>query len=149
MVGFGQIWSDSVGFGWSWSNSVGFGRSWSELVGVAPGRGPVGVLICHNYVSERRWGSYYINMKNPSSHLHNNILYFIITQVAFENMVQCPDGHLFCTECLQRYSKEATYGQGKTKLFCMTDGCDTTFPLSQLRKALSEEQMQVRVKQFY
>jgi len=64
------------------------------------------------------------------------------SEVAFENMVQCPDGHLFCTMCLQRYSKEATYGSGKTKLFCMTEGCDTVFPLSQLRKALPDDLMQ-------
>ena len=56
--------------------------------------------------------------------------------------MQCPDGHLFCAMCLQRYSKEATYGQGKTQLFCMTDGCGTIFPLSQLRKALPDDLMQ-------
>lgn len=57
-------------------------------------------------------------------------------EVAFDDMIQCLDGHLFCTTCLQSYSKEAVYGSGKAQLFCMTDGCDSTFPLSQMKKGL-------------
>jgi len=55
---------------------------------------------------------------------------------AFEDMVQCLEGHLFCASCLMNYAKEAAFGQGKAALTCMTDGCDGTFPLSQLKKAL-------------
>lgn len=55
---------------------------------------------------------------------------------AFEDMVQCLEGHLFCASCLMNYAKEAAFGQGKASLFCMSDGCDGTFPMSQLRKAL-------------
>lgn len=55
---------------------------------------------------------------------------------AFEDMVQCLDGHLFCASCLMNYAKEATFGQGKTTLVCMSDGCEGTFPMSQLKKAL-------------
>ena len=55
---------------------------------------------------------------------------------AFEDMVQCLEGHLFCASCLMNYAKEATFGQGKATLSCMTDGCDGNFPLSQLKKAL-------------
>lgn len=55
---------------------------------------------------------------------------------AFEDMVQCQEGHLFCTSCLMNYAKEAAFGQGKAALTCMTDGCDGTFPMSQLKKAL-------------
>ena len=63
-------------------------------------------------------------------------------EVAFEEMVQCLDGHLFCTTCLQCYSKESIYGSGKVQLFCMTHGCDSTFPMSQLKKALQEGMME-------
>ena len=55
---------------------------------------------------------------------------------AFEDMVQCLEGHLFCASCLMNYAKEAAFGQGKAALTCMTDGCDGTFPMSQLKKAL-------------
>lgn len=55
---------------------------------------------------------------------------------AFEDMVQCLEGHLFCASCLMNYAKEATFGQGKATLVCMSDGCDGTFPMSQLKKAL-------------
>ena len=55
---------------------------------------------------------------------------------AFEDMVQCLDGHLFCASCLMNYAKEAAFGQGKTTLVCMSDGCEGTFPMSQLKKAL-------------
>ena len=41
-------------------------------------------------------------------------------------------GHLFCSECLKRYANEAIFGQGKMQMFCMTDGCDSSFPLSKL-----------------
>ena len=55
---------------------------------------------------------------------------------AFEDMVQCLEGHLFCASCLMNYAKEAAFGQGKAALVCMSDGCDGKFPMSQLRKAL-------------
>lgn len=55
---------------------------------------------------------------------------------AFEDMVQCLEGHLFCASCLMNYAKEAAFGQGKAALVCMSNGCDGTFPMSQLRKAL-------------
>lgn len=55
---------------------------------------------------------------------------------AFEDMVQCQEGHLFCASCLMNYAKEAAFGQGKAALTCMSDGCDSTFPSSQLKKAL-------------
>ncbi|XP_072044355.1 uncharacterized protein [Amphiura filiformis] len=57
--------------------------------------------------------------------------------VTFDDMIQCSDGHLFCQMCLQRYAQEATYGEGKAQIVCMTDGCESTFPRSQLQKALS------------
>ncbi|XP_030840461.1 uncharacterized protein LOC578116 [Strongylocentrotus purpuratus] len=60
-------------------------------------------------------------------------------EVTFENMIQCLEGHLFCQTCLQRYTKEAVYGQGKATLCCLEDGCDSVFPRSQLEKTLTKE----------
>ncbi|XP_060067162.1 uncharacterized protein LOC132547423 [Ylistrum balloti] len=57
-------------------------------------------------------------------------------EVPFDNMIQCYEGHLFCEDCLQRYAKEAVFGAGKADLQCMTDGCDASFPVTQLSKAL-------------
>ena len=57
-------------------------------------------------------------------------------EAAFEDMVQCMEGHLFCSDCLRSYAKEATFGQGKALLTCMTSGCDSTFPVSQLQHCL-------------
>ena len=63
-------------------------------------------------------------------------------EIIFEEMVQCSEGHLFCVECLQNYSKEAIYGSSKLTLSCMTQGCETTFPLSQLKRALNEDMLE-------
>ncbi|KAK6170736.1 hypothetical protein SNE40_019051 [Patella caerulea] len=68
----------------------------------------------------------------------------------FENMVQCFDGHLFCKTCLQSYVKEAVFGSGKLDLSCMTDGCDSSFPGSQLELCLAQdvlEKYQDRVRE--
>ena len=34
-------------------------------------------------------------------------------EFVFDKMVQCFEGHLFCSPCLVAYTKEAVYGQGK------------------------------------
>lgn len=57
-------------------------------------------------------------------------------EATFEDMIQCLDGHLFCIDCLRNYAKEAVFGQGKAMLSCMTSECDSTFPMSQLKKTL-------------
>ncbi|CAH1273306.1 RNF216 [Branchiostoma lanceolatum] len=62
-------------------------------------------------------------------------------EVTFEDMVQCYDGHLFCADCLKNYTKEKVFGAGQAALSCMTDGCDSTFPLGQLEKALPENML--------
>ena len=60
-------------------------------------------------------------------------------EYAFEDLAQCAEGHLFCTTCLKRYAQEATFGQGKVGLKCMSsEGCPATFPKSQLKRALPE-----------
>ncbi|XP_019617560.1 PREDICTED: E3 ubiquitin-protein ligase RNF216-like [Branchiostoma belcheri] len=62
-------------------------------------------------------------------------------EVTFEDMVQCYDGHLFCVDCLKNYTKEKVFGSGQASLSCMTDGCDSTFPMGQLEKALPENML--------
>lgn len=39
--------------------------------------------------------------------------------VAFENAVQCSEGHLFCKMCLQRYVEETIFGTGRIVIKCM------------------------------
>lgn len=34
-------------------------------------------------------------------------------EVAFDNMVQCYEGHLFCEDCLKNYANESVFGHGK------------------------------------
>lgn len=57
----------------------------------------------------------------------------------FDDMVQCMEGHLFCSECLRSYSNVATFGGGSSSVVCMTTDCGANFPMSQLRKALPEK----------
>lgn len=67
---------------------------------------------------------------------------------AFEEMVSCQDGHLFCVDCLRRYAEERVFGnndlggKGSTELCCMdTSGCDSWFSRDQLEKSLSSKVM--------
>ena len=55
---------------------------------------------------------------------------------AFDAMVHCYEGHLFCEECLHGYAKEAVYGQGKSVLQCMADQCEAIFPKSKYWRGL-------------
>ena len=66
--------------------------------------------------------------------------------VAFEEMCQCDEGHLFCAECLRRYAEEQLFGQQKTELCCMStsdDGgkCAGKFGDDMLSRALSKKVM--------
>ena len=57
------------------------------------------------------------------------------------DIIQCPEGHLFCLECLHSYAVEVAYGQARPPLWCMTNDCDETFSHSQIQKALSLEEL--------
>ncbi|PAA78517.1 hypothetical protein BOX15_Mlig010059g1, partial [Macrostomum lignano] len=50
----------------------------------------------------------------------------------FDEMCQCPEGHLFCRPCLAAYVKEKVYGTGRLTLQCMAPNCDRIFLRSQL-----------------
>ena len=59
------------------------------------------------------------------------------TDRAFENMIQCTEGHLFCRDCLKHYAQERLFGSGATGLKCMdTAGCTGKFVRTQLERAL-------------
>lgn len=67
---------------------------------------------------------------------------------AFEEMVSCKEGHLFCVDCLRRYTEERVFGnndlggKGSIELRCMdTSGCESWFSRDQLEKSLSSRVM--------
>ena len=62
----------------------------------------------------------------------------------FEEIVQCSDGHLFCSECLNGYAKEIIFGSAmaSAKLVCLEEDCDQTFPYNQLEKCLTKDEIE-------
>ncbi|KAG8907370.1 hypothetical protein FRC01_007709 [Tulasnella sp. 417] len=57
-------------------------------------------------------------------------------EYAFENMVQCPEAHLFCKTCARRTAEEAI-GARKAVIKCMDqDGCQLEFAASEIRRFL-------------
>ena len=63
------------------------------------------------------------------------------SEYAFENLVQCSEGHLFCKGCLQRYAETTLFANGKTELKCMNtlDDCAGIFSEHMLKRSLSEK----------
>ncbi|KAF8300413.1 hypothetical protein DL93DRAFT_2122285 [Clavulina sp. PMI_390] len=58
---------------------------------------------------------------------------------SFENMVQCPEAHLFCMDCARRTAEEAI-GNRKVELLCMDQsGCKAAFPFSEVQRFLPEK----------
>ncbi|KAL1735070.1 hypothetical protein EV714DRAFT_201568 [Schizophyllum commune] len=71
------------------------------------------------------------------------------TSYPFFKMIQCPDAHLFCKECMLSYA-ETKLGSHDVKISCMDQsGCKELFPESELRRFLPEKLMTLydRVKQ--
>lgn len=63
------------------------------------------------------------------------------SEFAFENMVCCSDGHLFCKRCINAWVSQRVFGDGKSSVKCMntTENCQGHFPESMLRSALPEQ----------
>ncbi|GLJ06301.1 hypothetical protein SUGI_0035800 [Cryptomeria japonica] len=62
--------------------------------------------------------------------------------VPFHNMAQCADGHLFCSECLEKHVEEYISGcfETCTSLCCLdTNGCKESFPLSEIQRSLPSD----------
>ncbi|KAL4266826.1 RING-type domain-containing protein [Pleurotus pulmonarius] len=71
------------------------------------------------------------------------------TSYPFEKMIQCPDAHLFCSECMVSYA-ENLLGSHNPSIVCMDQsGCKLPFPESELRRFLDDKLLQLyeRVKQ--
>ncbi|KIY74350.1 hypothetical protein CYLTODRAFT_416193 [Cylindrobasidium torrendii FP15055 ss-10] len=57
----------------------------------------------------------------------------------FSKMVQCPEAHLFCSDCFKQYA-ETQLGGHDVKLVCMDQsGCKAPFPDSELKRLLSDK----------
>ena len=65
------------------------------------------------------------------------------------NMIQCPDAHLFCTECMLSYASNLL-GEYNFEIICMDQSdCKLPFPESELRRFLPPKLLSLyeRVKQ--
>ena len=54
------------------------------------------------------------------------------------DMVSCPSGHLFCTDCVKRGSNVAI-GDGKSCLSCLAGECNENISIATLEKTLDKE----------
>lgn len=64
-------------------------------------------------------------------------------------MIQCPDAHLFCSDCMSSYA-ENLLGAHNINIVCMDQSeCKLLFPVSELRRFLSDKLLELyeRVKQ--
>ncbi|KAK0190321.1 hypothetical protein F5146DRAFT_1043758 [Armillaria mellea] len=71
------------------------------------------------------------------------------SEYPFTKMVQCPDAHLFCSDCVTAYAS-TQLGAHDVNILCMDQsGCKHPFPESELRRLLSPKLMELyeRVKQ--
>ncbi|PFH45453.1 hypothetical protein AMATHDRAFT_9204 [Amanita thiersii Skay4041] len=71
------------------------------------------------------------------------------SEYAFEKLIQCPETHLFCKNCVVQYAS-TQLGSHDTNLKCMhQSGCSLLFPESELRRVLPRKLMDLydRLKQ--
>jgi TRIAD3 protein (E3 ubiquitin-protein ligase RNF216) len=62
--------------------------------------------------------------------------------VPISRMVQCAEGHLFCSDCIKKYVEETVYASGQTTVHCLDqDGCKANFPMTQLERAVPAHQL--------
>ncbi|KAG8881459.1 hypothetical protein FRB98_004298 [Tulasnella sp. 332] len=61
----------------------------------------------------------------------------------FDQMIQCPETHLFCKDCSKRNAAEAL-GQRKSAITCMDQsGCKLEFPQSELERFLDTKALEL------
>ncbi|KAE8270875.1 hypothetical protein A4X09_0g1446 [Tilletia walkeri] len=66
--------------------------------------------------------------------------------IAWSNLIQCPEGHLFCIDCCRRQA-EGLLGVRKCDLKCMDfDGCDFSFSTREVKRFLSEKSFELYEK---
>ena len=57
----------------------------------------------------------------------------------FEWMVQCPEGHLFCKQCVERQI-ETAISEGRSDVPCLKfGGCNSVIPISELERTIPEK----------
>lgn len=57
----------------------------------------------------------------------------------FEDMAQCPEGHLFCKECLNR-EVQTLIGEGRSEVRCLShSGCDKIVSIDELTRCVDEK----------
>jgi hypothetical protein len=64
-----------------------------------------------------------------------------ISDYKFEDMIQCEEGHLFCSTCVLNYVENQVFGQNTTELRClnMASTCTASFTSGQLSRALPDK----------
>ena len=57
----------------------------------------------------------------------------------FEDMAQCPEGHLFCKQCLNR-EVQTLIGEGRTEVRCLShSGCDLIVSVNELKRCVDDK----------
>ncbi|KAF9468244.1 hypothetical protein BDZ94DRAFT_1154032 [Collybia nuda] len=71
------------------------------------------------------------------------------SRVPFDKMVQCPETHLFCIQCMNSYAGTLLGGHDPNIICIHQSGCKAAIPPSELRRFLSTKMMQLweRLKQ--
>ena len=59
-------------------------------------------------------------------------------EVLFEDMLTCPEGHLFCSTCVRRLV-EVGVGEGKVHFACLAADCPQEFTTATLQNVLSSK----------
>lgn len=61
------------------------------------------------------------------------------TPVDFDEMAQCPEGHLICRNCIKN-SIETALGEGRVRTECLcTDGCNCKISMNELERVLPKK----------
>jgi hypothetical protein len=77
------------------------------------------------------------------------LTYVSISSLTQDQMIQCPDAHLFCNSCMITYAS-GLLGEHNPNIVCMDQtGCKLAFPVSELRRFLTPKLLELydRVKQ--
>ena len=64
------------------------------------------------------------------------------SEVPIDKCLQCPEGHLFCRDCVMRMI-ETSVAEGRTNIKCPAmDGCGKDIPMSELERMIPEKTLQ-------
>lgn len=58
--------------------------------------------------------------------------------VPFDDLVQCPEGHLFCKKCVE-HQIETAIGEGRSTIKCLSmDGCENCLTIAELERTMPD-----------